>query len=258
MKPLRITLFALISMCVSLPILAQDTFTNNDGMFTGTSQTSGDLSLGNSMLTGISGFTGSLAGYNTAVTPPASLGTLSFTTGTLLSTMAGTTTLPLSMVPLTGQTDTFGAGGMYKVKDTFNGGYGGFTFKGTFASGATWTCSGTCTQTTAGANATWSGVWTFIGSLTGATLTVAGQTFTAMGPLTIQSTTATNGTATKGGTGGPISFTDQSGFTNFGGNFQVSPEPGTLTLFGSGFIALGLLTKYGRSRKLTNSDSTGS
>jgi hypothetical protein len=35
----------------------------------------------------------------------------------------------------------------------------------------------------------------------------------------------------------------------------IPPEPETLTLFGSGLIALGLLAKFGRSRKPISSTS---
>lgn len=48
-------------------------------------------------------------------------------------------------------------------------------------------------------------------------------------------------------TGGKISFTDDAGFTDF--NLTVTPEAGTLVLFGSGLIAVGALVKFGRQRK---------
>lgn len=236
MKSLYVALLTLILTC-SVPGFAQVEFLNSDGMFNGTSLTSGDLSLDNSQLVSISGFTGDLVGYNT--TGP-NLGVITFTTGALLST-TGPGAMGLSMVPLTGQTDTFDQGGMFKVKDTFNGGFGGFVFKGTFQSGETWMCAGTCTQTAFGMNASWTGKWSFLGTLTNATLTIDGQQMNAIGPIVIQSTTAT-GTANKLGNKS-ISFTDAGGSTNFGGQFQVSPEPGTLVLFGTGLIALGGLTK---------------
>jgi hypothetical protein len=166
MKLWRILLFALMLPCLSLPLMAQQSIVldNNDGDFMGTSISSGDLSL-NSTLTQISGFMGDLSGYNTQ---GSNLGTLSFTTGAL---MAGE-----SMVPLTGQTSTFAPGGGFMIADTFNGGYGGFTFSGVFQT-SNWMCDGTCTKISKNE---WTGLWSFVGSLApGATLTVDGQNFTA-------------------------------------------------------------------------------
>lgn len=259
MRLWKVVLFALVSSCMSLPLLAQSiTFDNTDGMFSGTGLGLGNsLSLGNlttgvgdSTLVTINGFTGNLAGYNTTA---ANLGTLSFSTGALTS---GT------MVPLSNQTSTFGPGGGFTVKDTFNGGYGGFTFSGTF-SAESWACSfGANCKLITGTTNEYKGMWVFNGTLAaGTTLTIDGQTFMATTPGTVQFTAAgpnkTSITATVN-SNGTISFQDAGGTTTFGGKFQISPEPGTLTLFGSGLIGVGLLAKYGRSKKSTGSTSLDS
>jgi hypothetical protein len=250
MKPWTGLLFCLVSICVSLPLVAQDsiTFGNTDGTFTGSGLNSGDLSLGNSTLTSISGFTGNLAGYNTSNL--AGLGTLSFSSGPLMS---GT------MVPLANQVSTFGPGGTFNVADTFNGGYGGFTFSGTF-SGASWSCAaGVNCHLVSGTTNEWKGKWVFQGSLAmGSTLTIDGQKFTATSPGTIQLTAAGPGNGLETVTlnkDGSINFNDAGGITNFGGKFQIAPEPGTLILFGSGLIVMGRLIKRKRARDLTGSIS---
>ena len=254
MKLSKVLLFALLSRCISLPLLAQNiTFANTDGMFTGTGLNSGTLSLNNSALTGISGFTGDLSGYNTN---GANLGTLSFMTGPLMS--CSPSCAP-TMVPLFAQTSLFGSGGTFNVNDTFNGGFGGFTFSGQFLA-SSWACqlAVNCHQVSGTTNE-WKGSWVFNGTLAmGSTLTINGQQFMATSPGTIQITAAGPGgglqlvTENKNGT---INFQDAGGTTKFGGKFQISPEPGTLILFGTGLIALAGLTKRKRSRELTDSTS---
>lgn len=157
---------------------------------------------------------------------------LSFTTGSL---NAGST-----MVPLTGQTSTFGAGGSFNLTDTFNG---GFTFTGSF-SGAGWQCVGS-RHLVAGKTNQWRGTWQFNGTLTNVVLTVNGQPITINGAATFQAT-AFNTLATTN-KNGSISFVDTGGTTNFSVN--VMPEPGTLALFGSGLIGIGALAKFSRQRK---------
>jgi len=222
---------AFLTGCICLPVLAQQvdnvTFSNSDGMFNGTSLTAGSLTLSNSTLIQISGFTGGLGGFDTT---GANLGTLTFTTGPLTS---GT------MVPTTGQTSTFGgAGSLFNLTDTFNG---GFTFTGTFTS-ASWQCVNTCKLVKANE---WKGTWEFTGTLTNVVLTVNGQQITINGAVTFQAT-ALNTLATTN-KNGSISFVDTGGLTNF--NLTVVPEPGTLALFGSGLIGLGVLAKFTRQRK---------
>jgi hypothetical protein len=224
---------AFLTGCVCLPGLAQQvdnvTFNNSDGTFKGASLNSGSLSLNNSTLIQISGFTGGLGGFDTT---GANLGTLNFTTGPLSS---GT------MVPLTGQTSTFGgAGSSFSLTDTFNG---GFTFTGTFTS-ASWQCVGMCKLVT-GKTDQWKGTWQFNGTLTNVVLTVNGQQIAINGAVTFQGT-AFNTLATTN-PNGSISFTDTGGTTAF--NVTVTPEPGTLVLFGSGLIGVGVLAKFSRQRK---------
>lgn len=239
-------LFALIGACACLPVVAQQNvvFTNTDGMFTGTSATSGELSLGGSTLTGISGFGNNLGGYNFT---DGNIGSLNFTTGALTGTAVCPTILTCTpaattMVPLTNETSAFGAGGNFKVIDTHDGGFGGFTFKGNFQA-ASWSCAtGDTCHLVSGSTNSWKGTWSFTGTLTNVVITINGQTINVgSGPITIQATTVKDVVATM--TNGQITFTDAGGNTNFSGNFAVSPEPGTLALFGSGLIVVGILAR---------------
>ena len=232
MRLRRIGVIAFLTGCMCLPVLAQQvdnvTFSNSDGMFNGTSLSSGSLTLNNSTLIQISGFTGGLGGFDTT---GANLGTLTFTTGPLNFG---------SMVPTSGHTSTFGGGGSFTLTDTFNG---GFTFTGTFTS-ASWQCIGTCKLATGKTNQ-WKGTWQFNGTLSNVVLTVNGQQIPINGAVTFQGT-AFNTLATTN-SDGSISFTDTGGTTNF--NVTVVPEPGTLALFGSGLIGVGVLAKFSRQRK---------
>jgi|SRR5215469_3938508 len=229
---------AFLTGCICLPLAAQQvdnvTFNNSDGMFSGTGLTSGSLSLNNSTLTQISGFTGALAGFDTTGT---NLGMLNFTTGSLNpagGSNAGT------MVPLgngvINQISTFATtGSSFTVVDS-----SGLTFTGTFAS-AFWQCELGLSCTKTGANS-WKGTWQFTGNLTNVVLTVNGQQIAINGAVTIQATTLKGIAVSMAG--GKITFTDSTGFTNF--NLTVTPEPGTLALFGSGLIAMGALVKFSR------------
>lgn len=228
-------MIAIVSLtgCICLSAAAQQVdnvvFTNSDGMFSGSGLTSGSLSLSSSTLIQISGFTGTLGGFDTT---GANLGKLNFTTG-LLSPGS-------SMVPLSGQTSTFGAGGSFNLSDTFNG---GFTFTGTFT-GGNWQCVGTC-KLASGKTNQWKGTWQFNGMLTNVVLTVNGQQIAISGAVTFQAT-ALNTLATTN-KNGSISFVDTGGTTSFSVN--ALPEPGTLVLFGSGLIGMGALVKFSRQRK---------
>lgn len=236
---------ACVVICLAIPVLAQEdiNFVNSDGMFTGTGVGLGNtLSLGSLSGTGdstliqISGFTGPLSGYDTT---GANLGTVYFATGALTSG---------SMIPLTGQTSTFGAGGAFDVTDTFNGGDGGFTFDGMFTK-EHWLCVGTC-KLVKGTTNQYSGTWQFNGKIGSAQLTIDGQTINITSAVDFQGTV--NNGIIKVHQNGTVTVADTGGTTNF----SISPEPGTLTLFGSGLIAVGLLTKYGRSRRLTDPKQT--
>jgi hypothetical protein len=123
----------------------------------------------------------------------------------------------------------------------------GLTFAGSFASAA-WQCAAgfSCSGPKVVKGVTqWTGTWLFTGKLTNVVLTVNGQQIAINGAVTIQATTLGSKAATKAG--GNISFTDNMGFTNF--NMTVTPEPGTLALFGSGLIAVGALVKFSQQRK---------
>jgi hypothetical protein len=82
----HMVVMAFLAVCVCLPLAAQQvdnvTFNNSGGMLSGTGLNSGSLSLNSSTLSGISGFTGPLGGFDTT---GSNLGTLSFTTGPLSS-----------------------------------------------------------------------------------------------------------------------------------------------------------------------------
>jgi hypothetical protein len=87
----------------------------------------------------------------------------------------------------------------------------------------------------------WKGTWNFTGTITNAVILIDGQTIQVGGAITIQATTVKDVVVTM--SNGSLSFTDSSGTTNFNGNFSVAPEPGTLSLLGSGLIAVGFAAK---------------
>lgn len=101
--------------CICLPVRAQQVdsviFNNSDGMFSGSGLTSGSLSLNNSTLIQISGFTGLLTGFDTT---GANLGNLNFTTGLLsaggsMGLWAGKRPHLAPAVPLTSLTPSMAA-----------------------------------------------------------------------------------------------------------------------------------------------------
>lgn len=234
----RITVLTFLAGCLSLPVVGQMvdnvSFHNGGGTLQGTNINSGTLSLTNSTLTQVSGFTGPFSGFDSTGT---NLGTLTFTTGTLTS---GT------MVPVStqAQPSTFAPGGSFTVMDS-----AGFTFTGMFAS-ASWQCATGATCTHAPNTDVWSGTWLLTGVLTNVVLSSNGQQIPINGAISFQSTTF-NGTATRpahSGATGLITFHNAGGgLTNF--NVTVMPEPGTLALFGSGLIAMGALVKFSRQGK---------
>lgn len=229
MRMIRLLLLAAISAVVlSLAAHAQTTvnasFTNTDGTFT-FDESTGVLNLNNtemfssaSHLTAIQG----LGPYGMPNCYPSGCvgGTLSFNTGTLVSGESYTDLTSNTF----GHQATFNAGGKFMI--SYPGGEG-LTFSGMFSAGATWTNVGNNT-------------WQFTGQIANGMLTIDSHVFLIPQLVTIQLTT--QGTAPGIHTNkGLVVFTDRNGTSN--GSFTVAPEPGSLVLFGSGLVAVGLFTR---------------
>jgi hypothetical protein len=238
---------ALILMCSAAASFGQAEFQNNDGTFTSTGDDKGaTLSLASSQLVGVSGLYSGLGTGLNCGTPPESVcsGTLSLTTGALESTVniATLKSVTATLLPSTSEVSTFGSGGAFMVTES-----GGLTFSGTFAPGATWSCTGTCAWNTK--NTAITGIWTLNGTLADDMLTINGQQFQIQGAATVQLTTAgTKGTGVTvtPGKNGIFTIKDSGGSTSFA---SPVPEPGTLSMFGTGLIAIGMLTKRHLSKR---------
>jgi hypothetical protein len=244
MKQLRLlpVVLAVASFSFSLAASAQTNiaFTNNDGTFTFDEDsatgnpTYDELTLGAisnglgsaSTLTGISGLSAfgipnqSLVYANgtcsLAGSPTACLGSISLTTGQIAS---GSIT----------SSATFAPGGSFSVDYTGLG----IIFTGSFSK-EKWISLG-------------GGTWTFIGKIMDGVLTVDGQQYTIPTAATVDLTT-TNAGATFHKNKDTYTFSDNQGTTNF----SLAPEPGSLVLFGSGLVAVGLLTR----RRLTGKNAS--
>ncbi len=225
MKLMRIPALAALVVCMPWAALATTTnvvFTNNDGTLTSTGITSGTLALTGSTLIGIQGLSPYIP--DNSVTPPASLGTLAFTTGAMV---AGGNIL-------TGA--SFGAGGLFTVTYT-----NGVVFTGSFTS-ASFNPVASVPNT-----------WTFSGTIMGGTLTVPGYApVTIANAVTVDLTTVL---APPTPSGGGYSFEDSQGTTNFPspGMLTPVPETGTLTLLGSGLVGVAILARR-RAKKANTPD----
>lgn len=209
-------------------------FTNNDGTFTYTNSTqvleldatpSGGFP---GMLTAISGLSSfgvndTAVSYNPTLNTcsPACLGTITLSTG-MRTSGSVTSTDPT-------QAAQFGTGG------NFTATYPGLavSFTGTFSS-ASWTSAGLGSNT-----------WNFFGTIVGGMLTINGTTTMIPTAVTVQLTTVGIPPLNHPNKG-TVTFKDSGGTTNF----SVAPEPGTLTLFGSGLIAVGLFARRRFSSKV--------
>jgi hypothetical protein len=229
MKFIKILVIAAAMACIPLVASAQTSvvFTNNDGTFAYDlnpgDATYNELSLGtignglgsSSELTAISGLT-DFGIPNSAVAFPCSpncLGTVTLVTGQVTS---GSVT---SQQP--GHAAQFAPGGNFTAH--YNN---GVIFSGSFSS-ASWTSSGVGTNT-----------WNFFGTIMNGTLTIDGNNYTINTAVTVQ-LTVTGTPAVFHPNKNTYTFSDSGGTTNF----SVAPEPGTLALFGSGLIAVGLVTR---------------
>jgi hypothetical protein len=240
MKLARFSMLAVIMGLFSSYALAQDpvVFTDNDGTFTynasSTTMSLGSVSGNNDgLLTAISGLT-AFGINNDAVAYPCSpcLGSLYLTTGALTSGSVGATS----------GSAMFAAGGVFDA--TY---LDGVIFSGTLGA-ASWTQTGTKT-------------WTFMATITNGTLTIplsGGGTmvFDNINGATIQLTdvnSAGRNVYNSKGVLQSIKFQDSGGSSNF----AVAPEPGTLGLFGSGLIVVGLFTRRRLLAKAAASASPG-
>ncbi len=215
MNLIKILALTALVACLSLAAFADSNavFSNLDGTITASH--SDDLTLTNSKLSSIS----NLPGYNCG-SVSACNGTVSFTTGQ--SMMAGGS--------LTGNATFSGAGSSFTISELS----GAVQFTGVFTN-ATWTESNAGTA---------SEYWTFVGTIMDGTLKENGLVVESnVNGATIQLTTV-------GGVpviiGGHYTWTDSGGNTNFP---APVPEPGTLTLLGSGLVGIGLFARRKFSRK---------
>lgn len=250
MKLAKSLVIAIVTLCMPLICAAQITIAlgNSDGTFT---SNAGEtvLSLTGSELTSATGLG---TGFNCGVTgSPLCAGTLTLTSGVLQSTVnSSMTSVTPTLLPTTGEVSTL-VGGTLTVTETAGGSGGelnGFTFSGTFST-ESWSCltGSTCAVATKGANkGEMVGTWVFNGTISGGTVTINGQSLMIESGGTVQLTTS-NGAVTKSKTG-VLTIKASGGNTSI---VSPVPEPGTLSLFGSGLIGLGLVARRRFSKQGT-------
>lgn len=225
MKPPRLLLFAAVVASLSMTAAAQTVVTlgDTDGTFTYMATTN-TLDLGITsdggghpdpgMLTSLQG----LGPFGVPDEFGANLGSLTLMTGTVAT----------GSISATGGSATFNPGGMFTASYM-----NGVIFSGSFSS-ASWT-----QQTVGGVLVD---TWVFSGIIMNGTLTIplsggGTETITGINGATVQLTT--DGTPGTNHPGGRVTFKDSGGNSNF----SISPEPGTLALFGSGLIVVGILAR---------------
>ena len=204
----KIMLLALLALALPLAAFASSSIdtTNVGGTLTGSAS---GLSLSNSTLTQVSGLFG-----NSGLIQGTDLGTVSFTTGGLTSGS------------LTGGNATFAAGGTFTITGNgVNGVPNGVIFSGSFVNSLNPSEAVTVIENCAGGSCS----YTITGALSG-TLYTGFKTVAATSQITVFTH---KGPLVNGG-----SVTISSGDTTI-----VVPEPGTLSLFGTGLIGLAGLVR---------------
>jgi len=220
----KLLLLVLSVACFSAAAFADGQFTNAGGTLSSIAESGGyELQLTGSSLVNVSG-----AGSLDCTGADVCNGRVSYTTG-LTSGLN-----PLLINNVGGPATALGAGGTFIISGDGGAGPHGDIFIGSFTN-ATWTYVGTCTGTTSCGVTGGYYEWQLSGNVTG-TYYVNGQMYTGTG-ATVQLTTPrmkndpfANGTGRLGLSGGSSTVV-------------VTPESGTLILFGTGLVGIALLAR---------------